>query len=516
MNGAMALQTEGLRKEYPGVVALDGVSIEFRAGEVHALIGKNGAGKSTLVKILTGAERPTRGRVLVEGREVALRSPRHAFDLGISAVHQEMSLVPALTVGENILLGRAPRRWGGVAIDWGALFERADAILGRMGLCLDVKQKVGRLGIAAQQVVEIAKAMACDPQVLFLDEPTSALATDEVESLFGLVRDLAARGVSIIYITHRLHELPRIADRISVLRDGGLVGEIAGAGATPETVARAMFGEAVPAARTTAGARRPKKALEVRGLSSRTGLHDVSFCLWKGEILGLAGLLGAGRTELLRCVFGVDPASAGEIAVGGRRVGRPSPARMTRLGVGFIPEDRQAEGLVPALSVGDNICLASLGLLARGGIIDRRRQADMVNRSVARLGIKVADAAVPVATLSGGNQQKVVVASRLNRQPQVLLFDEPTRGVDVQAKRQIFEIIRDLSEAGIGSVFVSSELEELLAVCHRILIMQNGRVTGEASPEGLSPQGLLELCMRREERPGAQAAAAGGGALFER
>ncbi len=491
------LATACIRKEYPGVAALKDVSIQFTAGEVHALIGKNGAGKSTLVKLLTGAEQPTSGRILLHGREVSLSSPRRAFEYGMAAVHQEMSLVPELTVAENILLGHGPRKWRGMLVDWKTLFEQAAAVLDKMHVEMDVRKKVRLLGMAEQQVVEIAKAMACNPSVLFFDEPTSALSHDETESLFALIRQLAQQGATIIYITHRLQELQRIVDRVSVIRDGMLVGEFTREQAAPEAIAHAMFGETVAAVRPVTVRPSSETALEVNGLSSKASkLHRIHFTLRKGEILGIAGLLGAGRTELLRCIAGADPYDAGEVRIGGKCMRNATPARMKQAGLGFIPEDRQAEGLVPVLSVAENICLASLDTVARMGVLNRRQQRSRVAQSIRELAITASTPETQVSTLSGGNQQKVVVANRLNTQPHILLFDEPTRGIDVLAKQQIFQIMCSLSEQGISSLFVSSEFEELLQVCHRILIMQNGVLTGEVSPEGLGPQDLLEMCMK--------------------
>lgn len=488
------LEARGIGKTYPGTTALDDVSLGFSGGQVHALLGKNGAGKSTLVKIISGATQPTSGQLLVEGRPVQLRSPQDAFTQGIATVYQELSLVPELTVAENILFGRLPMK--GFVIDWPQVFERARQILVEMNVDLDVRGKVGRLSVAQQQVVEIAKAMSFAPSVLLLDEPTSALAHGETESLFALVRQLKERGVAIIYISHRLQELGQIADVMSVLRDGKLIGTQTMEGATPASIAYMMFGDAMPRERPADLLAGENRVLEVRGLSRRDRLHNISFELHQGEILGIAGMLGSGRTELLMSIFGAEPFDAGEIIVDGQSVRRgASPSTMKTLGLGLAPEDRKRQGLVQMMSVSNNATLASLSSLGSGGLISARRQSEIVRENVSDLQIKVADARQPVSSLSGGNQQKVVLGKWLNTHPKVMLFDEPTRGIDVEAKGQIFKIIYDLSRQGVASLFVSSELEELFEVCHRILVMREGRLVAEVRPEDISMEILLEQCM---------------------
>jgi len=492
------LETRNIRKVYPGTIALTDVSIGFEGGRIHALIGKNGAGKSTLVKIISGAIQPTAGSIFVNGRAVHIRSPRDAFREGIATVYQELSLVPELTVGENILFGRLPKkRWSrGLVVDWNAVFNRAGVLLDDMHVDLDVRKKVRRLGVAQQQVVEIAKAMSFNPSVLVLDEPTSALAHHEVQNLFELIRGLAKKGVAVVYITHRLQELEEIADVVSVLRDGDLIGTVGIEQATPDTIAQMMFGEVVQKARPAGLEVQREPVLEVRHLSRKDELYDIDFTLHKGEVLGIAGMLGSGRTELLRAIFGSDTIDSGEIVVGGRTVTRPNPARMKKLGLGLTPESRKEEGLIPLLSVRDNVCLASLGHLSLKGVIWRGRQRAVAEKTVEELRIAVSDVEQVVASLSGGNQQKVVVGNWLNTEPLIMLFDEPTRGIDVQAKQHMFQIIWDLSRRGISSILVSSELEELVEVCHRILIMRNGRIVGEVGADGLRVDTLLELSMK--------------------
>jgi len=535
---AHTLQTENIRKEYPGTLALDNVSVSFEGGKIHALLGKNGAGKSTLIKILSGTVQPTAGRILLDGREIRLRSAQDAFHQGVATVYQELSLVAGLTVAENILLGRWPKRgrsgdrqpipkgpeigvsprsagnWCqsplSMLLDWPALWTQAQAVLDSMHVALDVHQKTGNLGVAQQQIVEIAKAMSFSPSVLMLDEPTSALAQHETENLFQLLRKLAAQGVAIVYITHRLQEVPRIADQIVVLRDGRLAGALNAPEARPEDVVRLMFGEVIRKERPRdlqAGAR---TVLAVRHLSRAGSFQDVSFELHEGEILGIAGMLGSGRTELLRAIFGADRFDEGEIAVAGHErdargttgvparahtLRRTSPELMKALGVAFTPEERQQQALVQCLSTRANLSMSSLGRIARRGVITRAWERSAIRGCVEQLAIHIPDLEMPVSSLSGGNQQKVVVGKWLNTKPKVILLDEPTRGIDVQAKQQVFQILWDLSRQGIGSVVVSSELEELLEVCHRVLVMKKGAITGEVRPHELSADELYVRCM---------------------
>jgi ribose transport system ATP-binding protein len=491
------LQAIDLWKLYPGTTALAGVSLEFAGGQVHALLGKNGAGKSTLVKIFSGAVQPTRGQIVVDGRPVRMRSPREAFRQGIATVYQELSLVPELTVAENILFGRLPKRrlLGRWIIDWPSVYRQAQTILDDLGIDLDIRAKAGHLGMAQQQLVEIAKAMSFAPSVLLLDEPTSALAHHEVDRLLELVRSLARRGTAVIYISHRLQELPQVADVVSVLRDGRAVGTIPIGEATPERLVDMMFAQTIHGRRAGAAVVAGPTVLEVRRLSRRGKLDDVSFSLGRGEILGIAGMLGSGRTELLMSIFGAERFDSGEILIEGRPARRHNPGAMKRMGLGLIPEKRKEQGLVGMLSVRDNLCLASLSRIAWRGLIWRTRQDRVVQQLIQRLHITLSDSDQSVDSLSGGNQQKVVVGNWLNTQPRILLFDEPTRGIDVAAKQQIFEIIRDLSRQGISSVLVSSELEELLDICHRMLILRKGRLAGEMRVECTSLDQLFRACM---------------------
>jgi len=493
-----AIELKGLGKVYDGTVALAQVNQAFDRGLVHSLMGKNGSGKSTLVKILAGAVRPSVGEIHVNGRRTILDTPRDAFAAGIITVHQELSLVPSLSVGENIYLGRLPRKsvLGLKVVDWDAVYRDAAALLHDMAIDIDPRRPVSSLSVGEQQIIEIVKAMSFDPKILLLDEPTSALATREVERLFVLIRRLRARGMTLIYITHRMNELFAIADTCTVLRDGRVVGTVATEDASADRIVEMMFG-GVGRAHRPDRATRPGAApvLAVRNLTRNGAFTDISFTLDSGEVLGIAGLMGAGRTELLRSIFGADPFDSGEVLLDGRPVRRRSPKAMKRLGLGYTPENRKEVGLVQTLSSHDNLCLASLPRITQNGVTSRRREVPFVRRQIRDLDIKVSDPMLPVSSLSGGNQQKIVIGNWLNTLPKVMLFDEPTRGIDVQAKQQIFEIIWRKAEAGLAVVFVSSELEELLEVADRILVLRHGRLVGEVEPATTTLGELYRLCM---------------------
>ncbi len=491
------LEIEHIRKEYPGTVALKDFSGQFEGGKVYALIGKNGAGKSTVVKILAGAVQPTRGTIRIDGNVVELRSPDDAFTKGIATVYQELSLIPELTVGENILLGRLPKkkRCSGIFIDWPTVYAQAQAVLDSIQVDLSVGSKVRELSVGKQQIVEIAKAMSFHPSVLILDEPTSALARHETKSLFELIRKLKSQGVVIIYVSHRLQELDEIADTITVLRDGACTGFIGIEKATPENIVKMMFGEVVQKTRPKDLRVIKEPVLEVRNLSRSPYFKEVNFTLYKGEILGIAGMLGSGRSELLRAIFGVDPYDRGEIRPHGYLVENPNPVRMKQQGLAMTPENRKEEGLVQNASTRANLCIASMARIAFHGLITKVKESPSVVRQIEELQIKISDREAPVSELSGGNQQKVVIGNWLNTAPTIIIFDEPTRGIDVQAKQQIFQIMWNQSRKGLSSIFVSTELEELLEVCHRILIMKHGEILQEVFPEEIELETLYSLCM---------------------
>lgn len=488
------LRTEHIIKDYPGTRALDDVTVSFDGGKVHAFIGKNGSGKSTLVKVFAGAIHPTSGSFFLDDQPLHFASPMDAQEHGIATVYQELSLVPYLSVAENIYLGRLPKR--GKIIDWKRTYAQADELLKRMKVDIDAHEKVYKLSMWQCQVVEIVKAMSFNPKVLMLDEPTSALAQHETQSLFDVVRTLRDQGVVIIYISHRLQEIWEIADTVTVLRDGKLIGVRPVKELDHKAVVGMMFGDVDIQKRPEELQVGEQLAMEVRGLSRKGKFEDVSFTLRQGEVLGIAGMLGAGRTELLRCIFGADPYDAGKIIINGQQVSnKANPVMMKRYGVGLTPEERKSQGLILIHSIRDNLCYASLDKLSDHHVVNRARRSAFASQQVESLQIKVPSVMNVAGSLSGGNQQKVVIGNWLNTSPQIMMYDEPSRGIDVSAKQQIFQIMWEQSHKGVSSIFVSSELEELLEVCHRILIMYMGRIVGEVRPEQLKIEDLYAYCM---------------------
>ena len=490
------LEVRNLRKTYPGTVALDDFSAVMHGGNVYALLGKNGSGKSTLVKCISGAVIPTSGELFLNDRKIELKSPLDAFDQGIAIVYQELSLVLDFTVAENILIGRYFKKGPGQAIiDWKRTNEKAAEILASLRIDIPVTAKAYSLSVGQRQMIEIAKAMSFNPKVLILDEPTSALAQFEVESLFRVVQRSREQGIIVIFITHKLNEIRNVADFVTVIRDSRFVGTIPIAEAKPKTLVDMMFGETKILTRPANLGVSSEVVLQVKHLTRRQRFTDVSFSLRKGEILGIAGMLGSGRSELLRSIFGADPVDSGEIVVNGVTITQPQIPAMKRLGLAMTPENRKDEGLVQILSIKDNLSYASLSSIASLGFINNRRQEPVVARWIRELQIKVSSAEHPVSSLSGGNQQKIVVGNWLNTAPSIIFFDEPSRGIDVQAKQQIFQIMWDLSSKGLSVIFVSTELEELMEVCHRILIMDKGRIEQETTPELTSLDQLYAMCM---------------------
>ncbi len=486
------LEMAGISKGFPGVQALSEVDFTLDQGEVHALVGKNGAGKSTLIKILGGVFPPDSGRMVIDGQVVDLSSPHAALENGIAIVHQELSLVPHLNVAENIFLGRLGKD-GGWWLRWLELAAKARAVLERLDSTIDPMTTVQGLSVAQQQLVEIAKALARDPRILVLDEPTSALADQDAERLLQILRRLASDGVGIVYISHRLAEVEQVADRVTVLRDGNTVSSVTMAEVDRRRIVELMLGEELSHSEDLhpPSSRHDDIVLAVRGLTRRGVVEDVSFELHKGEILGIAGLVGAGRTELVRLIFGCDQADAGEVSIGGQRIERLSPRRMCRLGVGYLPEDRKSQGLVLDLSIRENMVLTVLHRMSDFGFMNRRRERDVVDEQIADLQVACHSTDMPVATLSGGNQQKIVIGKWLATEPILLILDEPTRGIDVQAKAQIFRILERLADTGVGIIFISSEIEEVMLVSHRILTMAKGRIVSETEGVGADLADIL-------------------------
>ncbi len=472
---------QGIGKLFPGVRALRDVSFDVRTGEVHALVGENGAGKSTLMKILAGAYVADEGEIRLEGRPVRFNGPSDALAAGIVTIYQELNLVPTLSVAENIFLGDEPRYASSEMIDWPAAHQRSAELLARVGVALDTHDLVQSLGVGKQQLVEVAKALHRTPRLIVMDEPTASLGLSEIEELFRVIRELRARGVSIVYISHRLDEIFAICDRVTVMRDGAVVDTRVVAQSDIGTLVHMMVGRNLERALRTPNPH-PENAelLRVTGLTRRGVFEDVSFGVRRGEIYGLGGVVGSGRTEVARAIFGADPLDAGEIAIDGRRVRITSPRDAVRNGIAMLTEDRKAEGLVLGLPVRENIALAVLDRIGRAfGFIPPARERSLAHEYITSLRIRTPGGEALTVNLSGGNQQKVVLAKWLAVQPKLLIFDEPTRGVDVGAKAEIYALIRELVAKGMAVIVISSELPELLSLSDRIGVLKRGRMVVE-------------------------------------
>jgi ribose transport system ATP-binding protein len=491
---------EGIDKSFPGVHALDGCRFELRAGEVHALVGENGAGKSTLMKVLAGVYGRDAGRIRVRGQEVDIASPRAAQSLGISIIHQELNLMPHLTVAQNIFIGREPRRRVRFFVDENATNREARALLDRLHLRIDPRTRVSDLTVAKQQMVEIARALSQSADVLIMDEPTAALAEAEIGDLFRIIRQLCEKGVGVVHISHRLEELPRISDRITVMRDGRTVETLATRDATIDHIIRLMVGRTIfEGAPEIPDLPDHEVVLEVRNLRRGRTLRDVSFSLRRGEILGVAGLVGAGRTEAARAIFGADPVDAGEIHVRGKQVRIRSPRDAVRHGIAYLSEDRKRFGLALGMDVETNIVLATFRRFVRRlGWVHSARSRAAARKYVDALRIRTPSLQQKAARLSGGNQQKLVIGKWLTADTDILIFDEPTRGIDVGAKSEIYRLLNDLARQGKSIIMISSELPELLRMSHRIVVMCEGRVTGEL-PGGADQEEVMRYATQRGE-----------------
>jgi ribose transport system ATP-binding protein len=490
------LEMRGITKRFPGVVALDGVDFELEKGEVHVLLGENGAGKSTLIKMLSGAYQPDEGEILLNGEPVSISSATDAQERGISTIYQEFNLVPQLTVAENIFLGRQPRRFG--VVDRRKMQEEARKLLERMKVLVDPSALISNLGVAQRQMVEIAKALSLNARILIMDEPTASLSGQEVERLFEIVRGLKEEEVGVIFISHHLEEVAEIGDRVTVLRDGKMVDRVPASTDHREFV-RMMVGRSIedqfPRRQSEVG----EVLLEVKYLSREGILEDVSFEVRAGEVVGMAGIVGAGRTELARAIFGADPIDSGEVWVRGERMRLGEPREAKDRSIGFVTEDRQGQGVVPPLSVAENLGLASLEQTVRAGLVDRGEQRKRAGKMVEDLNIRTPGLEQEVRYLSGGNQQKVVIGKWLLAGSQVLIMDEPTRGIDVGAKVEIYELMNELTENGAGILMISSDLPEILGMSDRILVMSSGRITGELLADEANGENVMELATRGSE-----------------
>ena len=493
------ISVKNLSKSFPGVKALDGVQFELRAGEVHALMGENGAGKSTLMKILAGVYRKDGGEVLLDGRPVDIESPAHAQALAIGIVHQELHLMPHLSAAQNIYIGREPRKSGGWLLDEAQLNRNAQALFDRLHLKLDPATPVSRLTVARQQMVEIAKALSHKSRVLIMDEPTAALNNAEIEELFRIVRQLKEEGVGIVYISHKMDEIQRIADRITVMRDGTYVNTVPADTPMQQVIAMMVGRRLEQVDKRIPDTTANDVLLDVRGLRRGREIRDVSFQVRRGEIVGFAGLMGAGRTEVARAIFGADPLEAGEVRVRGQLVRLRSPQDAVRAGIGYLSEDRKNFGLATGMDVASNITLPSLRRWLKWGMfLDSRAILRVSKEMVDKLRVKTPSLMQTARLLSGGNQQKVVIAKWLVRDCDVLIFDEPTRGIDVGAKAEIYKLLNDLAAQGRAIVVISSELPEVLLLSHRILVMCEGRITGEVAGDAATQEGLMALATQRD------------------
>jgi monosaccharide-transporting ATPase len=492
------LEVRGVTKRFPGVLALDDVSFGLGTGEVHALVGENGAGKSTLIKVVTGVHRPDEGEIFFAGERVSFASPREAQEAGISTIYQDTNMVPLRSVAQNIFLGREPRNRFGLT-DTARMKREAEELLGRYGIEADVTVPVRSLGVGVQQMVAVAKAVSLDARVVIMDEPTSSLEAREVETLFGVIRQLREEGVGVLYVSHRLEELYEICERVTVMRDGKVVhtGDL-------EELPRlqliaAMLGREAPEVEERISSSTAREhvtgelILEAHGLTAHHAPRDVSLEVHAGEVVGLSGLLGSGRTETVKAVFGARHLESGTVSVEGEEVDPGSPSEAIKSGLAFVPEDRKAEGIIAELSVRENIVAAALPRLSHGGFVSRKEQDGLVERFMDRLGIKASSPDQPVGELSGGNQQKVMLARWLCMGPKVLILDEPTQGIDVGAKAEVQRLISELADDGLGVIMIDSEPEEIVEGSDRVVVLRDGGVVGTLSGGELTEENLVHM-----------------------
>jgi len=497
--GDLLVEMDGITKDFPGVHALRDCRFDLRRGEVHALVGENGAGKSTLMKILAGVYRMDSGRIRLRGADVDIATPRAAQQLGISIIHQELSLMPNLTAAQNIFIGREPRGMLPFLLDERALNKNAQALFDQLHLRLDPQTKVANLAVAQQQMVEIAKALSHQAEVVIMDEPTAALTETEIDELFRIIGKLRETGVGVVHISHRLEELKRISDRVTVMRDGQYIATVDTKDASIEQIIRMMVGRAIFEEAREIHEAHPDVVLDVRDLSRGRAVRQVSFDLHRGEILGFAGLVGAGRTEVARAIFGADRADSAEISVNGRAAHIRSPGDAVRRGIGYLSEDRKRYGLALSMDVETNIVLATFRKFLRAfGRVDVGRTRSAAQQRVERLEIKTPSIRQKESNISGGNQQKVVIAKWLTADTDILIFDEPTRGIDVGAKSEIYHLLNELAHQGKAIIMISSELPEILRMSHRILVMCEGRITGELSGAGATQEQIMTYATMRE------------------
>jgi ribose transport system ATP-binding protein len=497
MNDAPFLELRAIVKRFPGVVALNGVSLELRAGEVHALLGENGAGKSTLIKTISGVYQPDAGEIRVDGRPITIRNPYAAQTLGISTIYQEFTLAPDMTVAENIFLGREPLRIRALSIiDRRQLVRRARELLASLDLQIDPEASVRDLGVAQQQMVEIVKALSLDARLIIMDEPTATLTAHEIDRLFEAVRRLRQRGVAIVYVSHRLDEVEALCDRATILRDGAYVATMPVASTSIDEMIRLMVGRDLKDKFPKTAMAPGEELLRVEELTRKGVLHGVSFSVRRAEIVGIAGLVGSKRTETARAIFGVDPIDSGRIFVRGEQVNIRTPSDAIAHRIALVPEDRKRQGIFPPLSIRENVVLSALERCSRHGLLDMRKETQRAEAFVSSLRVATTDVGKRVLDLSGGNQQKVVIAKWLNTEAELFLFDEPTRGIDVGGKIEVYRLMNELLSRGAGIVMISSELPEILGLSDRILVMRDGRICGEFDRGIATEETILNCALR--------------------
>lgn len=494
MQSRIILRMEGICKSFPGVRALHNVDFTLREGEIHALMGENGAGKSTLIKILTGVYQKDSGQIYLDGRPVHFRSPQDAQNMGIGTVFQEIALCPNLTVAENIFIGRSRDRF----VQWKQMNAKAAEMLRSLGIPASPTQELGSCSIAVQQMIAIVRAVDMDCKILILDEPTSSLDEDEVQKLFALMRQLKARGVGIIFITHFIDQVYEISDRITVLRNGELIGEYETSALPQIELISKMMGKALSDV-SAMKKHEPHESdsnvpvFEARALSSAAGVRPFDFEIRRGEVNGFAGLLGSGRSESVRAIFAADKVTGGEVRVNGKRVKIRSPLDAMKQGIGYLPEDRKGDGIIEELSVRDNLILALQVMKGFFRPLSRKQAEEFADEFIKKLDIKTPSTSTPIKSLSGGNQQKVVLARWLLTQPMYLILDEPTRGIDVGTKVEIQKLVLQLAQAGMSLTFISSEIEEMLRVCSRLIVMKDREIVGELSGTDVTEQDVMHM-----------------------
>lgn len=490
--GHAVLEMTGIKKSFSGIYALNGIDFSLERGEVHALLGENGAGKSTLIKVLGGIHQPDCGSIRIDGREVRVRNVAEARENGIGIIHQEIVLVPYLTVAQNLFLGREIIKHG--VVDMAETNRRAEEMISSLGVHIQTDTMVEDLTIAQQQMVEIVKAVSFDGRIIVMDEPTSSLSNEEVEQLFEIIARLKEKKVSIIYISHRMEELFRISDRVTIIRDGTYVGTRETSKTTANELVAMMVGRDLESfyARDFNDLSGADTALEVKNLTSEGTFENISFHVRKGEILGFAGLVGAGRSEIMECIFGARPYQSGEIILNGKTVSFKNPMQAIRAGIALVPEDRKKQGLVLGNSVAFNLTLASLRFYMNGIAISEKKRKAVIDSYFEKLRIKAASSKIEAGSLSGGNQQKVVLGKWLATKPDVLILDEPTRGVDVNAKFELYSVINELAKNGIAIIMVSSELPEIINMCDNVCVIREGKLTGVLAKDDLSQEEIMK------------------------